>query len=43
MQNVNDYLEYKQIETSGTPKMGVDVFLGGKSFENYRAMINDIC
>ena len=43
MQNVNDYLEYKQIETSGTPKMGVDVFLGGKCFENYRAKINDIC
>ena len=43
MQSVNDYLEYKQIETSGTPKMGVDVFLGGKCFENYRAKINDIC
>jgi len=35
MQNTRDYLQYKQIETSGTAKVGVDVFLNGKCQEDY--------
>jgi len=42
MQNTRDYLEYKEVETSGTAKMGAEVFLNGKCQNDYRQLINDI-
>jgi len=42
MQNTKDYLKYKSIETSGTSKMGAEIFLNGKCQNDYRQLINDI-
>jgi hypothetical protein len=39
MQNTRDYLQYKQVETSGTAKVSVDVFLNGKCQEDYQSKI----